>query len=44
MLNDEKKALIEAEEHYRHEVARKLRADLDAVALAALNRPGNHGG
>jgi hypothetical protein len=35
MLNDEKKALIEAEEHYRHEVARKLRADLDAVALAA---------
>ena len=35
MLNDEKKALIEAEEHYRHEIARKLRADLDVVELAA---------
>lgn len=35
MLNDEKKALIEAEERYRHEIARKLRADLDAVELAA---------
>jgi len=35
MLNDEKRALIEAEERYRHEIASKLRADLDAVSLAA---------
>lgn len=34
MLDAEKKALIDAEERYRHEVALKLRADVEAVELA----------
>jgi hypothetical protein len=31
MLNEERKSIIEAEERYRHEIAKKLRADLGAV-------------
>ncbi|WP_353202876.1 hypothetical protein [Polynucleobacter sp.] len=31
MLNEDRKSIIEAEEHYRHEIAKKLRADLGAV-------------
>ena len=31
MLNEDRKSIIEAEERYRHEIAKKLRADLGAV-------------
>ena len=31
MLNEDRKSIIEAEERYRHEITKKLRADLGAV-------------
>jgi hypothetical protein len=31
MLNEDRKSIIEAEERYRHEIAKKLRTDLGAV-------------
>jgi len=31
MLNEDRKSIIEAEERYRHEIAKKLRADLGVV-------------
>lgn len=37
MLDDDKKRLIEAEERYRHDIARNLRADLDATERDAKN-------
>jgi len=37
MLDNEKKKLIEAEERYRHEIAEKLRADMQSVEQTAMS-------
>lgn len=37
MLSDDKKAMIEAEERYRHEVSKNLRNDLDATKRDVKN-------
>ena len=37
MLSDDKKAVIEAEEHYRHEISKKLHADFSAIEKDVKN-------